>query len=130
MALSLNHGGRREGRVGFFAVSAMLALLGAAESAERRCGWYQNPTPRNHWLVDRDGTWTMMAQGGYEARGMDLMPDFTTREWVRTNGYYGFGCACIAVDTDRRTMRIARILAVEQLPLSRCRQDSALPRPQ
>ncbi|WP_211874539.1 DUF4087 domain-containing protein [Plastoroseomonas arctica] len=116
-------------RLCFGVAIAFVLSLGVAQASERRCGWYQNPTPGNHWLVDRDGTWTMMAQGGHEARGMNLMPDFTTRDWVRTNGYYGYGCACIAVDVDRKSMLVTRILAVEQLPLARCRQDSALPRP-
>jgi len=116
-------------RLGIGAVLALVVPLAGAEASERRCGWYQNPTPGNHWLVDRDGSWTMATQGGQQARGMNLMPDFTAREWVRTNGYYGYGCACIAVDVDRKTMLVTRILAVEQLPLARCRQDSALPRP-
>ena len=121
--------------MGFHLSRATLVALGllmgaaGAEAAERRCGWYQNPTPGNHTLVDRDGSWTMMAQGGYEARGMDRMPDFTTREWVRTNGYYGYGCACLTVDVDVRSFRVLRINGVEQLPLARCRQDRALPRP-
>ena len=70
-----------------------------------------------------------MAQGGYEARGINRMPDFTTREWVRTNGYDGYGCACLTVDVDVRSFRVLRINGVEQLPLSRCRQDRALPGP-
>jgi hypothetical protein len=23
--------------------------------AEKRCGWFQNPTPANAWLTDKDG---------------------------------------------------------------------------
>ena len=54
--------------------------------AERRCGWLANPTPANYWLNDRDGEWTLSAQGGYRAPGMDEMPDMTTNGWVETNG--------------------------------------------
>ncbi len=113
------------------ALAALGLLMGVAgaEAAERRCGWYENPTPGNHFLTDRDASWMMSAQGGFQARGMDLVPDFTTREWVRTNGYYGYGCACMTVVVDVRERNVLRITSVEQLPLSRCRQDRALPRP-
>lgn len=109
----------------------VLLLMAATEASamERRCGWYENPSPGNHFLTDRDASWMMAAQGGFQARGMDQMPDFTTREWVRTNGYYGYGCACMTVDVDARSRNVLRIRAVEQLPLSRCRQDRSLPRP-
>ncbi|MGQ0588249.1 MAG: DUF4087 domain-containing protein [Sphingosinicella sp.] len=106
-----------------------LVALGAIQSQpERRCGWLQNPTPANWWLVDRDGEWLIGAQGGYQAPGMDNMPDMTTRGWVRTNGYYGHGCACMTVETDRRTMRITRIRSASPVPLSQCRRDRRLPR--
>ena len=106
-----------------------LVALGAMQSQpERRCGWLHNPTPANWWLVDRDGEWLIGAQGGYQAPGMDEMPDMTTRGWVRTNGYYGHGCACMTVETDRRTMRITRLRAATPVPLARCRSARRLPR--
>jgi hypothetical protein len=109
---------------------AMLAATAAAEAApERRCGWLHNPTPGNHWLTDRDGQWILSAQGGPELPGMDRIPDMTTREWVRTNGYYGYGCACVTMEVNRAQRRVLRVTAAEQLPLSRCRADSSLPRP-
>lgn len=113
------------------AIAALVLLMGTAgaEASERRCGWYENPSPGNHFLTDRDASWMMAAQGGFQARGMNLMPDFTTREWVRTNGYYGYGCACMQVVVDVRERNVVRITSVEQLPLSRCRQDRSLPRP-
>ena len=70
----------------------MLLATAAAQTpagAERRCGWLANPTPGNYWLTDRQGDWTLSAQGGYQAPGMDEMPDMSTRGWVRTNGNYG-----------------------------------------
>jgi hypothetical protein len=112
-------------------LAAFLALvaLGAMQSQpERRCGWLHNPTPANWSLVDRDGEWLIGAQGGYQAPGMDNMPDMTTRGWVRTNGYYGRGCACMTVETDRRTMRITRIRSATPVPLAQCRNDRRLPR--
>lgn len=111
----------------------LLALLAAAQAPqsrpETRCGWLANPTPANHWLTDRDGEWLIMAQGGYQAEGWDELPDMTTRGWVRTNGYYGYGCACLTVTTDRRSHRITRILSARPVPLRQCRADRRLPRP-
>lgn len=108
----------------------MAAALAAAPASgtERRCGWLHNPTPGNWWLVDRDGEWLIGAQGGYQAPGMDGMPDMTTRGWARTNGHYGHGCACMTVATDRRTRRIARIVSASPVPLRQCRADRRLPR--
>ena len=111
----------------------LLALLLAAgqtpAAAERRCGWLANPTPGNFWLTDRQGEWLLGAQGGYHAPGMDEMPDMSTRGWVRTNGNYGYGCACMTVSTDRRTMRVTRVYAATPVPLRQCRNDRALRRP-
>jgi hypothetical protein len=105
-----------------------ILAAGPAAAAERRCGWLHNPTPGNYWLTDRDGEWIMATQGARETPGMDRMPDMTEREWVRTNGYYGYGCACVVMDADSRR-DVTRIHAAEQLPLARCRNDRSLPRP-
>ena len=45
------------------------AIAANARRAERRCGWYENPTPGNVTLTDRDGTWIIAMQGGHEAKG-------------------------------------------------------------
>lgn len=113
------------------AVLVLIAVLAAcpALAQERRCGWIHNPTPANWWLVDRDGRWDIMSQGGPRPAGMDNIPDLTERHWVRTNGYYGYGCACMSVVTDARTQSIRRIGSVQQLPLERCSADRALPPP-
>ena len=36
---------------------------------ELRCGWFENSSPSNASLTDRDGEWTISIQGGYEAKG-------------------------------------------------------------
>ncbi len=105
-----------------------LSLAPTPQGTERRCGWLQNPTPANYWLIDRDGEWTIMAQGGFQAEGWEDMGDLTTRGWVRTNGYYGYGCACMTVTTDRANMRITRIHSAQSRPLRQCRADRRLPR--
>ena len=104
----------------------LLALLAAAP--QTRCGWLQNPTPANWWLIDRDGEWLIGAQGGYQAPGMDNMPDMTTRGWSAVGGNYGYGCACMTVTTDRAGRRVTRILAATPVPLRQCRADRRLPR--
>src|SRR5918999_3279183 len=78
---------------------AMAAAIAAADfpAVERRCGWLQNPTPANWWLIDRDGEWLIGVQGGYQAPGMDEMPDMSTAGWVEVNGHYGYGGACMGV---------------------------------
>ncbi len=107
----------------------LLPLLAAPpQAAERRCGWLHNPTPGNYWLTDREGQWIMASQGARETPGMDHVPDMTEREWVRTNGYYGYGCACVVMDANARR-QVLRIHAAEQLPLARCQADRSLPRP-
>lgn len=111
----------------FLAAAAALAAA-APGGTERRCGWIDNPTPANWWLTDRDGEWLIGAQGGYQALGMEAMPDMTIRGWVRTNGHHGYGCGCMDVRVDRRARRITRILRARPLPLRQCRADRRLPR--
>lgn len=106
----------------------LAAVLGTAAQAETRCGWLHNPTPANWWLIDAAGEWLIGAQGGYQAPGLDNTPDFSAGEWVETNGYYGYGCACMNVTTDSRSMRITRIRSARSVPLRQCRNDRNLPR--
>lgn len=125
----------------FLLLPALLVTAGAAAASgdsapagsEKRCGWVVNPTPGNHWLVDRDTRWNtgwlISAQGGYEARGIENMPDMTTAGWVKTNGNYGYGCGCMQVRTDRRNRQITRIYSAAPAPLSQCRRDRRLPQP-
>lgn len=108
---------------------SLLALPTAPlQAQERRCGWLHNPSPGNYWLTDRQGDWIMAAQGARETPGMDRMPDMTERHWVRTNGYYGYGCACVVMDANARRT-VLRVHSAEQLPLSRCQADRSLPPP-
>lgn len=112
-------------------MSAVLAIFvaGNAAAAEKRCGWFSNPTPGNFWLEDREATWTLRTQGSEEEpEGMDLITDFSEREFVRTNGYYGYACACMSVDVNKPDERITKIYSFKQLPLAACRRDKALPK--
>lgn len=115
------------------ATVAALCATGASAKNVKRCGWYANPTPGNHWLTDADSTWVLSTQGGPEVPGwMDLPAesfDFDpARNWVEVNGSYGYGCACItgqfgAVDEGE----VRRVASMTALPLARCTADPKLP---
>jgi hypothetical protein len=111
-------------------ITVSLLGLPMLASAETRCGWISNPTPGNWWLTDRDASWTIMAQGSYEAEGMDLIGDISAGDYVMTNGNYGYGCACMDVVTDTSEERIQTINSFRQLPLSKCTKDKALGSPE
>lgn len=106
-----------------------LIILTASPSyaVEKRCGWVDNPTPGNWFLQDRHSSWIISAQLGYQAQGTDKIPDISRRQYVRTNGNYGYACGCMTVVTDKKNNRILRILSFTQLPLKQCRNDRALP---
>lgn len=108
---------------------ALAAFLPGVAMAETRCGWLANPTPGNWWLTDAEGTWTLMVQGGRPAPGMDVMPDMTTRGWVKTNGNYGYGCACFEMSVDRASRRVIEVRSARALPLGRCEADRRLRSP-
>ena len=95
---------------------------------ENRCGWYENPTPGNHWLTDKDGEWTIGTQGGFQADG-DYPPEFSDDQWVKTNVNYGYGCACLRVQTNKKEMQITKVVSATARPLSACRNDKALKEP-
>lgn len=66
---------------------------------------------------------------GYEAKGMDdNLPTYNEKEYVKTNGYYGYGCACMDVVTDKTRLRISEIWGGESLLLSTCREDPNVPK--
>jgi len=94
------------------------------EKSEMRCGWFSNPTPANASLFDRDGEWIIGVQGGHQADGD--WPQFSPKQWVETNGHYGYGCACLRVRVDRAEQRILVIESAQARALSVCRRDPAL----
>ena len=115
----------------FVALLALTILTSTAQADETRCGWLQNPSPANWWLNDADGSWTMMTQGGgFEPEGFDRIPDISEGDYVRTNGNYGYACACLKVDTDDGEGRILAIYAFRQLSISQCANDEALSAPE
>jgi hypothetical protein len=110
--------------------AAMLAVrpgaAGATAAAETRCGWFDNPTPANASLHDREGEWIIGVQGGHQAEGD--WPEFGPKQWIETNGHYGYGCACMSVEVDRESGHVLNIKSARARPLSACRRDKALKR--
>lgn len=104
------------------------APYAAAAQFETRCGWFSNPTTANIWLYDRDGEWTIGVQGGYQVEGDWDWPDFKPGQWVKTNGNYGYGCACLQTRVDNETHHVLEIKSSRALPLATCRQDRSLKR--
>jgi len=94
---------------------------------ETRCGWFSNPTPGNAWLDDRDGQWVIGTQGGHQAEGD--WPEFKANQWVRTNGNYGYGCACMNVVVNHKTSYVLEIKSARARPLAACRKDPSLKEP-
>ena len=92
-----------------------------------RCGWFENPTPANAWLTDRHGEWTIGVQGGHQAEGD--WPRFAPYRWVRTNGNYGYGCACIRWEAAANDFLVSKIISSTSRPLAVCRKDRALKEP-
>jgi hypothetical protein len=119
--------------VGFVILGAALLAVrpgaagtSATSAAETRCGWFDNPTPANASLHDREDEWIISVQGGYQAEGD--WPSFGPKQWVETNGHYGYGCACMSVVVDRESHHVVEIKSARARPLSACRRDKALKR--
>ena len=109
-------------------VSGRPGTLGEFEASpfETRCGWFVNPTPANIWLYDKDGEWTIGVQGGYQIEGERAWPTFKARQWVKTNGNYGYGCACMEVRVNKETKEVVEIKSARARSLAACRRDRSL----
>ncbi len=106
----------------------LIATPISAISAEKRCGWLENPTPGNLWLIDADAEWIISTQGiGFaDEASMDHIPKIDDKEFVRTNGYYGFSCVCLSVKTDKARSKIMKVYSGQQLLLKQCLEDPNL----
>ena len=104
------------------ALASCTALAaGANTKTTTLCGWCDNPTPQNVWLTDPIGEWQVSIQGGPSAQGD--WPEFRDSQWVKTNGHYGYGCACMKAVVNRKKMQVTRIVSAHARPLSACRND-------
>ena len=93
------------------------ARLGAAV---RRCGWWDNPSPGNVWLTDRQGQWTVAMQGVYEAAGDG--PAFAPSQLAPRDAPHGHGCACMMVRADLASRLVYDFYEAKALPLKSCRR--------
>jgi hypothetical protein len=113
------------------AASVLITATPTLAAFENRCGWFENPTPANMWLDDRDGEWIVSTQGGRHASGVDV-PDFGggKSRWVVTNGSsYGYGCACIRGNFDHSSKQVIKIEKFVIKSLTACRADRFLKEP-
>lgn len=114
--------------------SSLIQLTVAAASGEdsgtfeNRCGWFENPSPGNAWLTDRDGAWYLGVQGGHQATGD--WPLVVPTEWIETNVHYGYGCACIRARFDPATRNVLVIQSATGKRLRDCRRDRMLTEPE
>ena len=95
---------------------------------ERRCGWLANISAGNWSLIDADRTWILFRNGdesGDTIPIMDMVPAFDPEQYVATDEYHGYGCACMTVTTDQD--RITAIASTQRLPLATCQSDANLP---
>ncbi|WP_091828158.1 DUF4087 domain-containing protein [Marinobacterium iners] len=111
-------------------ILGMLSAL-TAIAEETRCGWLENPSPANMWLIDRDGSWDISVQGTpniLDDKSMELLYQATANEneFVRTNQNYGFSCSCLTVDLDKEKNLIIAIYKSKQLPLKKCLEDISI----
>ncbi|GHU19311.1 hypothetical protein FACS189475_06300 [Betaproteobacteria bacterium] len=118
----------------FFSLLFLALVAGSVFAAESEhktqtlCGWFQNPTPANAWLQDRSGEWFVSIQGGRQAEGD--WPEFDDSQWVKTNGHYGYGCACIKGVVNVATHDVISISSARAQSLSICRKDRTLKEPE
>jgi hypothetical protein len=104
------------------ALTSLVLPTHAADKVERRCGCFENPSPANVTITDRDGTWEIATQGGHQTEGD--WPLFSDVQWLPNNGHYGYGCSCMTASADSGNLSkaIAR-------PLAACRNDASLHEP-
>ena len=119
-------------KISFLAACSLCIFASACIAApysqpQLRCGWFDNPTPGNAWLYDRDGEWTIAIQGSYEAQG--AWPEFKDSQLVRVNGAHGYGCACIKAVVNTKTRQIVSMSSAKARPLRACRLDHTLKEP-
>lgn len=103
--------------------------IGDSPPTEQRCGWFENPTPNNAWLIDRDRTWLIASQSGAAPAVEGEWPSgFGKDQWVRSNtGSYGYGCVCMDVVIDPASGWITRIVDSQVQALAVCLEDRSLP---
>lgn len=100
----------------------------APSRTQRLCGWYDNPSPQNAYLIDRTGEWVLSEMAGHQAEG-NWSPDFGKSQWFLSgSGSYGYGCACMNVIAEKANMKITKVLSSRARPIDACYFDKTLPK--
>jgi hypothetical protein len=102
------------------------SISSETEKFETRCGWFDNPTPSNISLYDRDNEWIIGVQGGHQVEKEWDWPVFVPKQWIRTNNNYGYGCVCMQIKINRKTHEVLEIKDAQAQSLAVCRQDQVL----
>lgn len=111
-----------------YLIYLLLFMQFSAHGQEIRCGWLDNPTPGNLWLIDRDAEWNISQQGGRESEEIEKIIDnsIDSSEIIHTNGNYGVRCACLSVEVDNKSKTIIKIYSFDLLKIKQCRDDKKI----
>lgn len=112
-------------KTALLALSLLLPLGASASVSEQRCGWIENPSPENYFLVDQDGSWTIAVQGGYQAKGFENLPPLTLGNEKKQGAAV---CACVDVELSKAKRRVEKIVDSFRLPATNCLNDQSLPK--
>jgi len=101
--------------IGLAGLIAFVLIAQSTTAAEMRCGWIENTMPSDLTLADRDGSWKL-ATIDWQTDGFDNIPSTD----------HGDTCGCISGVTDKKSMRIVKVLGGKLLPASTCQRDKKL----
>lgn len=111
-------------------LTATAFTVGASGAhAEKRCGWLENPSWGNWWLLDQDGKWIIREKDGYEAEGSENLPDISAGDYVSTNNNYGYACGCLNAIIDADSFRVTQLNFIELKTVDECQANADLPIP-
>jgi hypothetical protein len=117
-------------KLAFLILAGVALFAGAsAASAEKRCGWIENLSWANWWLLDHDGKWTISERDGYEAEGTENLPDISLNDYVSTEKNFGYACGCLKGVLDADSFRVVQLESIEIKTVDECRADADLPIP-
>ena len=112
--------------VGFMLLFGFQSASAQPNKFETRCGWFQNPTPANYSLYNKDNEWFIGVQGDHQVKNFQI-PAFKRGQWMNFfERSYGYGCACFQMTVDKETQNVLEIKKSYSKPLSACRKDKAL----